>query len=323
MGSYQVRLITESDFKVIKKMMEICFKKSLSISYFDWRYKQNPSGKIIGFLAETKDLEPAAFYSFMPRTITIGGHKTIVYQSVDGMTTPMHRKKGLFRLLHQVGDEYLKVNGRVGVSYSGPVTANVKLDYGWEKVTLLRNYVYPVEFTYFRKLRMKRENFIEIKNYLDIEHLLIKCSDDNIISFFKDKRIYEWRTGNPRCTFKTFAFVNLEGKTSSFFSYYISKNKIILFDFFFENELESKLCIDYLCYIMKRNKFKAIISFCQDGSMYSEKLRKEGFITNRMNFGPLRSTMPFTISIPNNSNFKIDTRVGYNWNLNEFGYDGG
>jgi hypothetical protein len=82
-------------------MYKLCFGREVNARYFRWKYKENPAGKMIGFIAISNGTL-AGFYGVIPEQYFIGGRLYTIYQSMDTMTHPDFQKKGLFTTLAEM-----------------------------------------------------------------------------------------------------------------------------------------------------------------------------------------------------------------------------
>ncbi len=92
--SQKVELINLNRFEDI---FEKCFGFMPPKGYFEWKYAQNPAGKLIAFEEINKNTgEVGAFYGITPEEYLINGEPKLIYQSMDTMTHPNYRNRGLF-----------------------------------------------------------------------------------------------------------------------------------------------------------------------------------------------------------------------------------
>lgn len=92
---FQIRPTHTEDFKRLIHMFELCLRKGVDESYFQWKYLRNPSGSVVAFEAfEAENI--AAFYGVIPELYVDGQETFTAYQSMDTMTHPDYQKRGLF-----------------------------------------------------------------------------------------------------------------------------------------------------------------------------------------------------------------------------------
>lgn len=84
-----------ADLGHLAGLMESCFGKPVPSAYFQWKYLDNPAGKLTGFEAWHQG-RLAGFYGVIPERYRIGGGDVIVYQAMDLMTHPDFQRQGVF-----------------------------------------------------------------------------------------------------------------------------------------------------------------------------------------------------------------------------------
>jgi GNAT superfamily N-acetyltransferase len=123
MGQYTFQRCDFSDLGALNEIYVKSFGGGGSVPYFQWKYLDNPAGKAIAYVAEA-DGKVAGFYGVIPEYWYIGGGKRILHQSMDTMTHPDHRGKGLFpKLAHMVFDRIREeTGGLLVIGYPGPTS---------------------------------------------------------------------------------------------------------------------------------------------------------------------------------------------------------
>lgn len=107
-------------------LYETCFNVTPPASYFTWKYRDNPSGSLIGFEAMHRGAVVAS-YAVIPEAYLVGGQRRIVWQSMDTMTHPDYQRRGLFVTLANmtfdhlwtIDPEFLIVGIPAPASYAG------------------------------------------------------------------------------------------------------------------------------------------------------------------------------------------------------------
>jgi hypothetical protein len=105
---------------------------------------------------------------------------------------------------------------------------------------------------------------------------------------------YKWRISNPNYNYKIVSYKKADAK-KGFVVYFVQNNKILLFDFVFKDTDSKKALLWYLSKEVVKNKYKGIVSFCQEDSFESQQLKKSFFISNPFKKGPLSDKPPFLI----------------------------
>ncbi|MBX2845303.1 MAG: GNAT family N-acetyltransferase [Saprospiraceae bacterium] len=317
--NYTVRKITEEELDLLIPLTEDAFNKAVSLDYFKWKFSSNPSGKVVGLMAFSEQNEPAAFYGLMPQIFVVDGEEKVFYQACNGMTHSNHTRKGLFKKLHVVGDRFLQDEAKtIGISYTGPITLKSKLFFGWKKTAQFRNFFFPRQLM-FAPSKKGLEQVVEMEELNPIEDLLQQSNGSARIHAKKSAEIYRWRISNPEKTYKVIAYKDETGQYHGFVTYLSEKDKILVFDFYFNTKQAGKTLLAYLKRIVKAEKLKGIVSQAQDDSYYAQALLSYGFLVNKTNKGPLKGTKPFTILVPN-SDQEVMINSEY-WCLNAFEYD--
>ena len=292
MSDYTIQKLKNDEFHLLIPLMKDCFGMQVNIQYFEWKFIHNPAGFVEGFIAVAADGEVAAYYGVIPEVYMINGKKTTIYQSCDTMTHSNHRRKGLFQKLALHCFDQLKNENRLFViGFGGGQSTPGFIKFGCVQVFKMRTYFYPRIFTFIQFSRGK--NIELVNDFTLIEDLVLKSNITTVIHAHKTPESFKWRLSNPLYDYKVLAYKTAEGKYSSYVCYYVTDNKIFLFDFYFENSKSSNALMGYLKKLVSKFKYKAIISFLQEDSAYSKSLKKAGFISNPFEKGPLAEKVPF------------------------------
>ncbi len=116
---YHFKKIDENSYIQLQILHQKSFGSLHPLSFYNIKYDTSIFGlKNVGFIAETDNGEPAAFYGVFPIILKYNSKDYLVAQSGDTMTAPEHRKKGLFVKLAKETYNYAKER-------------NVKLIYGF------------------------------------------------------------------------------------------------------------------------------------------------------------------------------------------------
>lgn len=317
MNNYSVHKLREEDFSLIIPLMLDCFGMDVDIEYFKWKFMENPSGLVEGFYAKDDMGEVSAYYGVIPETFIINGEKRIIYQSCDTMTHSKHRRKGLFKKLALECYKSLTNENKLFVyGFGGGQSTPGFLKFGWDKVFNVKYYFYPKQFNFFSSL--KYNSVCEITDLKEIEHLTIKSNESKNVHSLKNYDIYKWRLSNPRHTYRVLAFKKDDATYSSYMTYYEEDDKIVIFDFFIADDEANKNIFNYLKSLIKPSG-KGIIAFCQEGSKYVRTLRKNNFINNPFNRGPLNEKVPFIFYAMDEEQAKFNDSTL--WLINSFEHD--
>lgn len=83
-----------------------CFDVVPPVNYFSWKYRDNPSGSLVGFEA-THQGAVVASYAVIPEAYVVDGRPRVVWQSMDTMTHPDYQRRGLFVTLARMTFDHL------------------------------------------------------------------------------------------------------------------------------------------------------------------------------------------------------------------------
>ena len=318
MSNYTIRKLEHHEFDLLIPLMKDCFGMDVNINYFDWKFTKNPAGFVEGFIALSESNEVAAYYGVIPEFYSINGKQTTIYQSCDTMTHSNHRRKGLFQKLALYCYETLRNENKLFViGFGGGQSTPGFLKFGWQKIFDVKNYFYPYFFSKIRFASISK-SVIEITNAMDIQSLVLKSNESSFIHSIKHLEQFKWRLSNPLNEYKIIGYKK-EGVLDSYLVYYISGDKIVLFDFYFNSTKSAKELVGYLKNILSQTKKKGIICFCQENSHYSKMLSNVGFISNPFNKGPLSEKTPFIFY---STDKMMDELNNQNlWNIISFDHD--
>ncbi len=326
MEKYSFHKLQRTDFDKLVPLMKNCFGMDVDIAYFKWKYLDNPAGFVEGYYAlDTSSSEIAAYYGGIPQLFTYDKKQFKVIQSCDTMTHTKHRRKGLFEKLATYCDSELdKKNELFIIGFGGNKTAPGYIKYGWKQLFDVRNYfILPFYVKLFYKLNSSKYYFQESVNLQDVKHLISKCNDEMEDSLTIDRSFnnYQWRIKNPLHKYNVSALRSVsKDKFTSYVVYYFENNKIVLFDFYFSDNLEARSLLKNIYNkITPKLKVKGIISFCQTDSYWSSKLSGINFLSNPFSIGPLSEKMYFVINA--SKRFEIDVFFKKSWNLNSYDHD--
>lgn len=295
-----------------------CFGMNVDFSYFKWKFLDNPSGEVIGYMAVDRGSgEVAGYYGAIPELYSIRGEERIIYQSCDTMTHSKHRRKGLFKALSAKCFEQLDEEGSLFlIGFSGPMSTPGFLKFGWKKVAEMQMIFIPNWPGALSK--DAHPDIREIKNVNEIRHLIQKSNTPSEIFSIRNTEIFSWRIANPRNQYKL-SGIQRDGRVASYCCHYRLTNKLLLFDHYFETRSDGRALIRELRRIVKQNGLKGIMSYVQLDSDRHKQLSRVGFIRNPFGRGPLNERTPFIIYSSDQVMDKND--VGDYWELSAFDHD--
>jgi hypothetical protein len=161
-----IRKVELSNLEKYSSLFELCFGITVTVDYFNWKYLNNPHGSLIAFEAYDPETDTiAAFYGVIPELYSVNGVDKIIYQSMDTMTHPNYRNRGLFVKLANCTYNYLlstyhEVN-LIGIPGSNSYHGFVKK----------LNWINPIHFTYVftTPLLIKATNYFKKKQLLHLK----------------------------------------------------------------------------------------------------------------------------------------------------------
>jgi len=300
---FQHELFDFDNCIALEEMFEKCFDAKSTVGYFDWKYKLNPAGKAIAFVAKHNG-QIAAFYGVIPEYYIMNGKKELIYQSMDTMTHPDFQRKGLFtNLANQTYDHIRASKGKLTVlgfpgeiSYPGFIK---KLDWS----TLIEHkYQFTNEHLFkFRNLGNKISRFkIKPVQSFDEEfdqYFRNKVYGHKPISKYLDQAILNWKIcDSPMMKYKVVK-ISEDNEIKGFVIYRIDeKNRIFLVCIDF---IVSKHITDFITsvcrYLFSKLHPKAIYTFQSSTNSINEGLRRNGFINNPFSKGPFSYRTPLII----------------------------
>ncbi len=123
MSDYELMPFDPRNLAELQEIYRLSFGAEGAPSYFQWKYLDNPAGHASAFVARHKG-HIAAFYGIIPEHYLIDGARRTIHQSMDTMTHPDHRGKGLFLKLARA--TYADLEERTGelhiIGYPGPTS---------------------------------------------------------------------------------------------------------------------------------------------------------------------------------------------------------
>jgi len=131
-----LRTLNAEDFGALADLFESCFGIRVGSDYFHWKYRENPAGSAVAFVADAGD-RLAAFYGVIPEPWMVGTDEVRVFQSMDTMTHPDFQRRGLFVRLAEL--TYDQVRAQTGacdlVGIPGPTSLpGFTRKLGWREI---------------------------------------------------------------------------------------------------------------------------------------------------------------------------------------------
>ncbi len=265
------------------------------ISYFRWKYTQNPAGSFVGFIAiDTFTKEVGAYYGVIPQVFELDGETRTIFQSCDTMTHSNHRRRGLFRKLATHCYDELKAEGKLFViGFGGGQSTPGFLKFGWKQIFEFRYYFKHSLMCQKVRFSSFDDSTIEVSKALDALDNGLDVSRSQISARAKGIRSPEqirWRLSNPA---HKYLAIQVKGDEESYVIFYVQDDKLILFDFMFADSTSGKSLMHFLSKQVVKKGFRGIISFCQENGEDARILKEHGFAVNPFGKGPMSERVPF------------------------------
>ena len=194
--------------------------------------------------------------------------------------------------------EFLRSQNKLFViGFGGGQSTPGFLKIGWTRLFDMRCYFYPKIFSYCYFSR-KGPSAVPVRGLASIETAVLNSNNFSVIHSHKSAEMFRWRLSNPHFRYTVLALSPDTGTCNSYLCYYVVGDKIILFDFSFENTRIAKTLTGELTRVLRRSEYKGIVAFCKEGSLFSKMLRKVNFISNPFPKGPLSARTPFIFYAP-------------------------
>ncbi len=301
MEKFEFKKITSIDNIVrLSDLMEQCFGMKVDLSYFKWKYFDNPAGEVVAYeaLCEGKTV---AFYGIIPEYYILNGRTEKIYQSMDTMTHPEFQRKGLFvSLAEKTYNEVIEREGKLMMigfpgeqSYHGFVN---KL--GWKRI-------HECRYIFCHNLLFKTLHLFSIKK--DITLVKYDCMSDELGSFLSsihphtknskliNKEIFEWKVfSNPRLKYKVIC-IKRNNQLIGICVYLVDYSHTCqILWIHFSDENDGLLYFsEVVKYIFNETKIKYIYSWETPQDISKEMFRKVGFIPNPFKKGPFHLKFSF------------------------------
>ena len=144
---YTFERLCATNLSDLDKLYTAVYNHPRPAGYFAKKYDTAYTGiEYTGFIAYDEHHQPAAYYGVVPCFIKYNGKLILAAQSVDTMTHPLHRLKGLFV---QLAKNTFKLCTQEGIKiiFGFPNQNSVKgfVDLDWETTETMELYLIPVE----------------------------------------------------------------------------------------------------------------------------------------------------------------------------------
>jgi GNAT superfamily N-acetyltransferase len=297
--------------KLIEFIQKVAYKdnpiKKFNNSYQKWLYEDSPAGKAITYLALDKD-KLAGHYSVVPIFLKFKNRKIKAAVSVDSVTSPDYRRRGIFTILaervyNQAKKE--KVSFVFGFPNENSFDGFIK-KLNWAYIGNIPQLILPIQPKKVLKVKLKSAlisnllsiplsayvrirlfkkrqlmNLSEIKEFDNTINSFWKKVRTNKISIYRDKDFLNWRFFSGPIKYRVFAAKT--GKEIKGYAVLREANLEglhmgIIVDILSLNEEVTKDLINHSISFFTKKKVELITTIMQKNTPYYPILKKFGFI---------------------------------------------
>lgn len=318
----RAQLVELNNLDRFTDIFEKCFGFVPPQGYFEWKYTRNPAGKLIAFEEINSNTnEVGAFYGITPEKYSIDGETVRIYQSMDTMTHPDYRNRGLFIKLAKMTYDYAyNLDGHlelIGIPGSNSY-------HGFVKKLRWKN---PLDFSYIFQHRSIVKAITVFQNK-ELELEQIKLFDESTDSFFSnkshyksifkiyDKDILNWKISQH--PFNNYVCYNIRHHSEIIGILILQKEaqnmKIVYVDFL--NKDYRTFLKAILKQVCKLHSFKYLYTWQSTDSNMAAEYKSCGLIRNPYSKGPFSYRVPLILlSKNNNINLKDKWEDALNFEL--------
>jgi GNAT superfamily N-acetyltransferase len=299
--------------------MRAAFGTAVPLAFFEWKYRDNPAGPFIGFVAQNETGEIGAYYGAIPEQYSIEGNCRTIYQSCDTMTHPDHRRRGLFQLLATHCYDYLRQRGDLFIiGFGGDMSTPGFLKMGWKEVKPVYQLVYPKPFAWFSVLNTRA--VMPVADITQIAHLLEESNAGSPVHAVKTPEIFTWRTANPLYPYETFLHQDTNGQADGYLCLREEARKIYVFDCFFKTAAARKALTDLLKSRLRKSKTAiGAVTLAGKNSAVFTALRKAGFLHAPAKRGIGKRQLPLLLLASEEEMQRYSN--GADWSISLFEHD--
>lgn len=325
--NYQIHSLNEKDIESIAELYLLAFKREPNLDLFKWKYFNTPFGNatLAGIYTDNVLVGCGAI---VPEKMNVFGKTKTVYKYMDFMVHPLHRRKGLITMIINSLISNTSCHEETIIRYmfcTETVTQAFK-KYNHLKLASIQNYFKPRTmlllgsfFNNTKKLYAKGilQKFDSIPDRLNTFPFNIS---KNKIGIIKSISYLKWRMENPKFNYKIICYLE-KNKVIGYIITGIGKYNmlnIIDFEVLNNNQNVLKSILKSAEYEATINNCKAMIGITKDNSTWSNLFRKNNFLINPFNKGPLKSILDFNVQ-ENKGAPKFMKKE--NWEINALNYE--
>ena len=303
MAEYTYRRYDFTDLGALNEIYVKSFGAGGSTPYFQWKYLDNPAGKAIAYVAEA-DGKVAAFYGVIPEYWYIGGDKRILHQSMDTMTHPDHRGKGLFPKLAQMVFERIReeTGGLLVIGYPGPTSyAGFVSKLKWKSMVEMK-YLFAYKRMFKGATLLRGNSWATVQDVVTYPaemDAFFAAHEGPVKPFTKylDRALLEWRLSTQSSTRYERCLVWADGRIVGHCAYRVDNDGriFILLADFLKPPYFSKYLGDVVAHLFKRPGIRAVHTFHSSLSEVEAGYRRLGFVSNPFTRGPFSYRTPLIV----------------------------
>ena len=324
MENYTYRLLTIEDSPAIYMLFEAAFNTPPKERFIQWKYFDNPAGNAI-LAGAFIDNQLVGSGAMIPEMMSVFGKEKLIFKCTDLMTHPAHQRKGLSKKVNELlYQETLKRDTPFSYTLCSKTATKSFLKNNWlylgGVINLFKPYLLLRVSSVFRQ-----SSLATIKVYGAVGKVLNNypfCADSGYISILKWAEYLRWRTSNPNFYYQIICANDEQGKVSGYLICSSSTNNllnIIDMEATDGNVAILKQLLSYAEDIAIANKNKGILSITIHNSPVFKFLKKESYLHNPFDKGPLKAMLDFDIYLYDTEQTAIkDTR---HWDISALSYD--
>jgi len=292
MTEYRLEPLRPELFDELSPLMFDAFGESVGPDFFRWKFVDNPAGPAIGNIARNiDDGEIAAFYGMIPERYRWGSEIRTVYQSCDTMTHARHRRRGLFQKLAL--ETYRQGRERdpdfLAIGFGGPTSTPGFLKMGWTAPFDIRFRFRPYPLTLVPVLRPRPVEGMSTSDETLIS-LICSAAEQRPLGAVRTRDFIRWRLANPLRKYEAV----VDGDRA-YAIYYRSAGSLFLFDFWEREARAGHSAWNAVRNVSLRPRTKGVLTFCQSGIDFDDRVRRLGFYRNPWRSGPASLRTPFIV----------------------------
>ncbi len=150
------------EYPILIRIFNEVFHKSKDTRTLEWKYRDNPHGASVVWVAESPAREVVGSLAFVPRRICIRGREYTTLLAADGMILPGWQHQGIFAsLLDILFEESWSLGAPMVIAFSGRRSVRGLISTNWKRVGLSLELVLPLQGEYLFKAVVRRVPFSE------------------------------------------------------------------------------------------------------------------------------------------------------------------